>query len=206
MKKENKMKADQAKEEIRYIKEMIDRTRATTADSGIYLILWGVLTILAITTMYILVHFERFEWIWLNWILFMVVGAIFTIIHKTKNQHKQRVKTYAYIAVEHLWIACGIGFILLGFVFPLARLYSFGVIPVAMAVIAGIGVFVSGGIYAWSLLKWCGILWWAGGIGLLFVHANYRGILMIPLLILGYLVPGIIFNIKYRKNGKNNDS
>ena len=92
------------------------------------------------------------------------------------------------------------------FVFPLAGLYSYGDILAVITVVAGIGIFTSGGIYKLNLLKWCGILWWAGGLALLFIDPGYRGLAMLPLIILDYLIPGIIFNIKYRKNGAKNVS
>jgi hypothetical protein len=91
------------------------------------------------------------------------------------------------------------GFLILGLVFPLFKLYSFGVIPPLVAVIAGIELFAIGGIYEWNLLKRCAALWWLGSLGMLLVHVYYRTLVFIPLIIFAYLLPVWVLRSKYKK-------
>ncbi len=197
------MEARQAQEDIHLIKEMIEKTKKTAAKSGTYFILWTVVPILAILGMYILTLLKNYQWIWLNWVVFIAIGIIITAILEIRRESKENVKTYIQIAVFSVWKACGFAFILLGFIFPWLGLYSYPTIPVMMSMIAGIGVYATGGITEWNLLKWCGVLWWFGALLMVIVDHQYRMLLAIPLLIFGYLLPGIILNRNYRQKGAN---
>ena len=72
--------------------------------------------------------------------------------------------------------------------------------------IAGILVFTLGGIYDWNLLKWCGVIWWLGAIGMVFIHENYRDLYFVPLIIIGYIMPALILRSMYRKERIKNAS
>jgi len=189
----------QANEEIRFIREMIDRTRKITAGSWMFLLFWGIIAILAVAGMYVLVFLEKYTWIWLNWVAFVTVGIVFTMAYGKKLERRSGLKTYAHITSAHLGIGCGVGFVLVGFVFPLLKLYSWGLIAVLIALVAGILVFVMGGIYDWNLLKVCGAVWWAGAVGMAFVHENYRALFFIPLILLGYILPALVLRFMYKK-------
>jgi hypothetical protein len=91
------------------------------------------------------------------------------------------------------------GFMLVGFVFPVLELYTWGSIPVFIAVIAGIYAFTLGGIFDWAFLKWCGLFWWLGSLGMIFIHENYRALLFIPLILIGYILPALLLRSKYLK-------
>ena len=199
----NKVKAN---EEIRFIKEMIERTREITAGSWMFLLVWGIVAILGVIGMYILVFFETYIWIWLNWVVFVGIGVIFTIVYGAKLERRAGVKSYAHSTTAHLSRACGVGFILVGFIFPLLKLYTWGPIPVFISLIAGIFVFTQGGIYDWNLLKWCGLIWWIGALGMVFIHENYRALFFIPLLLIGYIMPALVLRSMYRKQSEKNAS
>jgi hypothetical protein len=199
------MEASQAKEDIQLIKEMIEKSKKSTAESGLIFIVWSILPILAIMTMYFLVYLEKYNLIWLNWVVFMGIGAVFSVIYSINRRKTAKVRTYTQIAIWHLWIACGLTFPLMGFVFPLMGLYSFEIIPIMVAVIAGIGIFTTGGIVEWNLLKWCGLVWLGGAIIMGLVHWHYRSLLFIPLILIGYLMPGLLLNKKYRNKENTHD-
>lgn len=198
------MEAKQVQQEIQFIREMIEKTKRSAAESGTVFIIWTIFLILPVLGMYALVYLEYFQLIGLNWVVFIAVGGIFTFIHSLKQNRKQKVKTYTKVAVDSIWMACVFAFILLGFIFPFMGVYSYNVIPIVMSVIAGIGVYATGGITEWNLLKWCGLIWWLGALAMGFIQMPYRPLLLIPMLILGYLVPGLILNKKYRQKGASN--
>lgn len=196
----------QAKDEIRLIQEMIERTKKITAGSWMFFLVWGIVVILAIGSMYALVSIEEFSWIWLNWVVFVGIGVVFSIVHGKKLEKLEGARTYANIATDHVCFACGIAFILVSFIFPLLKLYSWGLIPVLISMVAGILVFTLGGIFEWNLLKWCGVIWWLGAVGLIFVHENYRALLVIPLLLIGYIMPALVLRSMYQKQRDENAS
>lgn len=198
------METNRASEDLRLIREMIERTKKATAESWSYLFIWGVLAILGVLGMYGLVWTEQYHLIWVNWIVFVGIGVIYTLFFAAKEERVRGRKTYTQIAVIHLCVACGVAFVLVGFIFPALNLYSYGAIPVLIAVVAGILVFVMGGIFEWALAKWCGAVWWAGALGMLFVHWHYRGLVFIPLIAVGYIVPGLALRAEYKKSRAEN--
>lgn len=193
------MDEQQAREEIRLIKEMVEKTRKATAESGTLFIFWGFLIIVAIIITYILAYFHKFQWIWANWIVWAAIGWGYSAHYGIRREGTQKTKTYAQMAAQHLSIACGAAFLLAAFVFPPLKVYSYSAISILVAFIAGILVFVMGGIYEWKLLKWCGLLWWLGAVAMIFVPGDYRTLCLIPLIIFGYLIPGFILRSKYKR-------
>jgi Pyruvate/2-oxoacid:ferredoxin oxidoreductase delta subunit len=139
----------EAKEEIRLIQEMIQKTRKSTAESGTLYFFWGIWIILAILGNYVLVWLEKYDWIWLNWIAFVLVGMAYSAFYGIRQEKKQASATYAQMATRYLAIACAMGFVLFGLIFPIFKLYSWEVIPPLIAALAGIELFGVGGIYDW---------------------------------------------------------
>ncbi|MFA9454994.1 MAG: hypothetical protein ACERK6_13900, partial [Candidatus Aminicenantaceae bacterium] len=113
--------------------------------------------------------------------------------------------TYSQVATAHISFAGGIGFALAGFVLPMLKLYAWDVIPVIIALVAGILVFSLGGVYDWGLLRWCGAAWWLGAVVMSVVHANYRSLLFIPLILIGYILPALVLRSMYRKQSDQDD-
>lgn len=193
-------------QEIRFIREMIERTRKITAGSWVFLLIWGIVPILGVAGMYVLVALKKYAWIWANWIFFIAVGIAFTLFLAFRVDRQAGLKTYAQKAAANLSYACAAAFILAGFVFPLLKLYSWGIIAVLMSLIAGVLIFSLGGLFEWALLKWCGTLFWLGALAMVFVHENYRALLFIPLILVGYLVPALVLRFRYQKQSASNES
>ena len=91
------MDTEKVKEEIQVIREMIDKTKRSTAESGSFLILWSIMPILGILGMYVLVFLKQYQWIWLNWVGFMGIGGIISFFLGIGRVKKSSVKTYAQI-------------------------------------------------------------------------------------------------------------
>ena len=200
------MNETQVREEIRFIQDMIEQTRKITAGSWMYFLIWGFAAILGIAGMYVLVSLEMYSLIWLNWVGFMSIGLVFTMVFSRKQERLQGARTYSQGATAHLAFACGMGFALVGFIFPMLKLYTWEVIPVLIALVAGIFVFSLGGVYDWGLLRWCGVIWWLGAVGMAFIHANYRSLMFVPLILIGYIMPALVLRSMYRKQSDQDDS
>lgn len=189
----------QAAEEIKLIRDMIGKTKQTAVDYWNIYICWGVVGILGVMGMYSLVFIKKYEWIMFNWIVFVGLGIVYTLFFVRKRGKNQGLKTYMHTSISHLAMACGVSFMLVGFVFPLLDLYTYGVIPVLISLVAGIYSFVKGGILEWNFLKICGIVWWLGASGMLFVKEDFRTLIFVPLLIFGYFVPFFLVKAEVRK-------
>ena len=200
------MNETQVREEIRFIQDMIDQTRKITAGSWMYFLFWGFAAMLGIAGMYVLVSLEMYSLIWLNWVGFMSIGVVFTMVYGRKHHRCEGARTYPQVATAHIGFACGMGFALVGFVFPMLKLYAWGVIPILVALVAGIFVFSLSGVYEWALLKWCGVTWWLGALVMAFIHENYRSLLFLPLILIGYITPALVLRSQYRKQSDQDDS
>jgi hypothetical protein len=200
------MNETQVREEIRFIQDMVEQTRKIMAGSWMYFLIWGFVAILGIAGQYVLVSLEMYSLIWLNWVGFMSIGVVFTMVYGRKQQKACGARTYSQVATAHIGFACGIGFALAGFVLPMLKLYTWDVIPVIISLIAGIFVFSLGGVYDWGLLRWCGAIWWLGAVGMAFIHANYRSLMFVPLILIGYIMPALVLRSMYRKQSDQDDS
>lgn len=189
----------EAKEEIRVIREMLEKTRRSAADSGTFFLVWGFLIILAVIGNYALAFAEKYSWIWLNWILFPGIGVIFSCVYWARKERKTGMKTYASTAAGYLGIGCGIAFVFLGLVLPAFNIYPWGVIALLVSAVWGTYLFTLGGIFDWALLKWCGVISWAVAYGMIFIDEKYRALAFIPLILIGCILPGFIMRSQYRR-------
>jgi hypothetical protein len=196
------MDEQQAREEIKLIRDMLERTRRATAESGALFIFWGIWLVLGLAGHHVLcLLLHRYEWIWWNWAFFGLGGWIVSAVYSIRRGRKSRTRTYAQSATAFVSFGCSIAFLLAAFVFPLLRIYPYDAIPVIIALISGIMVFAMGGIFRWPLLWAAGLLWWAGAVVMAFVPVDWRASVLIPLIILGYVVPGLLFRARFRRNG-----
>lgn len=189
----------EAKEEIRVIKEMLEKTRRSTADSGTVFLVWGALLILGILGQYALAFAEMYSWIWLNWILFPGIGVVFSYVYWARREKEAGIKTYASMAAGYLGIGCGVAFVFVGLIFPAFNVYSWGVIALLVTVVWGTYLFAAGGLLDWALLKWCGAVSWAVACGMVFIEEHYRALAFIPLILIGFILPGFIMRSRYRR-------
>ncbi|MCJ7588792.1 MAG: hypothetical protein MUQ00_12965 [Candidatus Aminicenantes bacterium] len=193
------MNEQQAREDIQIIKAMLDKTRKATSESGTLFIVWGCLITLALIGNYVLVYFKKYHWEWLVWAAVTAAGWIFSAVYGYRKDRRAPVKTYIQIVGRHLYIACGAGFLLAGLILPRLGAYSYEAISILVAAVTGILFFVMGGLFEWALLKWFGLAWWAGAVGLTLVKGSDRALLYTVLFIVCYLVPAFILRAKFRK-------
>ncbi len=192
------MDEQQARDDIKLIRDMLDRTRRSTADSGDLFIFWGVWIILALVGNYGLVFAGLHHWIWVNWAFFTFTGWAATIFHQVRRGRRERILTFVQESVAYLSFACGIAFALAAFALPAVGVYSYGVIPIIISLVSGVYLIGLGGLLRARLMLAAGVAWWLGSVGLAFVPENWRGLGIVPLLIVGYLVPGLAFRAKFR--------
>jgi hypothetical protein len=195
------MDEQQAREDIKLIRDMLERTRRATAESGTLFIFWGVWLILALAGHYGMVLLHRYGLIWVDWAFFGFAGWIITAVYHYRRGRRVRTRTYAERAAAFVSFGCSIGFLLAAFVLPLFKVYSYDAISAVISLLSGVMLFALGGIYQWPILWAAGILWWLGAATMGFIPGEWRGLALIPLMILGYIVPGLIFRSRFLKNG-----
>jgi len=193
------MDEQNAREELDLIKRMVEKTKQATAESGAIFIFWGVLLTAALIGHVVLSQARLHRWIWLNWAGFTIFGWICTVIYGIRRGRRESLATYIQIAARHLYFSCGSGFLLVGLVLPWLGVYDYNAIPVLISVVTGILFFVMGGIFEWPLLRWAGVLWWAGAVALAKVPPRDRLLVYAALFAVGYLVPSVILYVRFRR-------
>jgi hypothetical protein len=193
------MNEHEIREEIQIIRSMIDKTKRATAESATLFIVWGVLISLALIGNFILSHLKLYEWEWLNWGGITVIGWIYSVLYGIRRQRTAPVRTYVQNAGRHLYFACGAGFLLVGLVLPAIGVYSYEAITVLISAVTGILFFVMSGIFEWPFLKAIGLGWWAGAVAMSFFGAEARTLIYTFLFIVGYLIPVVLLQAKFRR-------
>lgn len=198
-KSNDKQQDSMPEQELEIIKRMIEKTRIETADSGAILIMWGWLVLAACVITYALVFSGYPKLSWIPWVALMPIGGIVSVIDGIRQSKSAKVVTYSDQAIASLWQACGLAFFLVAFLaLPLKVISLEGLAPI-MAIIAGIGMFTTGGIFEWKLARVSGIVWLAASIIMMFSHWHYHTLILAITIIPGYLVPGYVLRKNYRK-------
>jgi len=192
----------EAKESLEVIRNMIEETKRSTAYSGDIYIAWGVLTLLAVLGTYLLVIFKWYNYIWINWIVFMGSGVIYSVYHGVTQERKAEAITFPGRILGRVWFACGMSLLILAFVAPMAGLYPGMMVPAVVAIVIGIGYFITGEVVQWKLFIWLSFLWWLGGAGMMFLKNENILLVFAFLMSLGYLVPGFILRANYKKQSR----
>ncbi|MBC8345472.1 MAG: hypothetical protein ISR82_08570 [Candidatus Marinimicrobia bacterium] len=187
-------------EQIKIIRDILEKTRRNVADNGKYFIMWGWLTLAASIGQYGLIYFEMFEWIGIMWAVLMTSGAIVSGVIAKKSYTKSGVIGYADHTIGSLWMACGLSIFLLAFVgMPLGAISIQALNPIIMTII-WIGVFVTSRVIAWKPLQWSAFLWLAGAFICMMIHWHYHGLITAVILIPGYLIPGYAMRKKFKSS------
>ena len=197
------MNDTEVRQEIQIIRNMVEKSRRSTAESGGFYVFWGILIIAAMAGTIILESLRLYRWITLAWTAAVAVGWIYSFVRGFQRARTRKTETYAETTARYLGIACGTGFLLACFLFPLLKIYPYGTIPMAFSLIAGILFFVLGGIYEWNFLKWIGLAWWLGSIGLSLLAEIVRNMAFLALFIGCYFIPSLIIWRKYRRAQRN---
>lgn len=164
------------------------------------IVFWGVWVILAIAGMYALELLKKRGWVGLDWVVFLGLGWIYTVAWVVKKTQTGATGTFPQ-AAKSLGTACGIAAVLAGLIFPLVGLYPFGTVPPLVAAVVGVLIYGIGGLYESSMLKACGVLWWFGSLGMVFVSGDLRALMLAPLIVAGLLLPVLALRRTIRNSG-----
>lgn len=198
------MNHDQIQQEISIIKSMIEKTRSETAESGHFLILIGIVSAIGTFAIGILELFNRIYLYLLILILMTVINGFIGYLVVSKEEKK--AKTYTKTILYNIWLACAVPALMIVFLFPLTKVYSFSLVPTLISLIGGIMVFSSGVIYELRYIRWCSVVWWGGACLMAYIESKYNFLIMIGMIIFGFILPGVIFNRQYKNRSKNNEA
>lgn len=197
----------QVQEELSIIKQMIEKTRRETAESGHFLIFVGISSIFF--TLFLAAMNKIFHLGYLSIAILavaLIINGVIGYFTTVKEAKKEHVTTYPKIILGHVWGAIGLPALMAVFVLPFLKVYPFSALPVVCAMLMGIPIYITGAIYELPFIKWCSLAWWGGALGMAFVRGMPRAFIMVAVIFLGWILPGLIMNRRYKNRSKDHES
>ncbi len=184
-------------EEIKLIKETIEKSKRRFADNGLHYIVWGILTAVACVLSYALISNPIY--MGLVWVGAYIVGIAFSITINKKR--KLGATNFLDKIVGNVWLVFIAALIFLLIVAVFSPYIAPRIIPVFPSVMLFVAFFITGSIYQDKLLKFISLCWLVAAIVFsLWISLNSL-LVFAGLLILLQVVPGIII-YKRSKNGQ----
>lgn len=180
-------------QKLQLIYEMIANAKQEINENGFIFLMWGWLVFLSSMVHYIGLQmgYPQAAAVW----FLMIAGGIFTGIYFSRQNKKEKVKSYLDTFLTYLWIAFGAAlFIVLVFQMRL----GLSTFPMVM-LIYGIGTFVTGGAIKFKPLIIGGIACWLLSIGAFFVDFEMQLLLLAASVLVSYIVPGYLLRKKFNE-------
>jgi len=193
------MNTTQLQQEISIIKEMIDKTRKSTAESGHLLIYFGIFSALATIVIGVLGIYELNQYIMPVIIILTVTNGFIGFLIGAKSDENGKVNTYPKTIFWHIWMACGFAALIIVFIFPFLNLYPFHAVPILVSLVMGIAVFITGTIFELKFVQWSSLAWWIGACIMAIVEGPSKILTMVAIIVIGWIVPGLLLNKQYKK-------
>jgi hypothetical protein len=191
------MDQQNALEEIAMIKKVIEESREFTFNIGKNIILWGLLMSAAIFASYRAIAAGNpgvSLWIW---VIAIGTGWIISIVWSIRGRSINW--NLGVKIISNVWTSCGIAMTILGFAgITSGAIQEWAIAPVIATIM---GTAFAGTAFAHKLgwVMYLGVAWWLGAL-LMFLVKSYQtlpifGIMMILFMV----VPGIVFQIQWKK-------
>jgi len=192
----------QIENDIAVIKQMIEKTRRETAESGHFFIFLGAATIVFVFVIGMLELLQLNRWIIPTMIALTALNGFIGFIAVRKSLASEKVKTYTKTIMLNLWAVCGFAMILITFFFPFIDVYPLSALGVIASVFLGIAVFMTGVIYEMQAIKWLSSTWLLSAALLGAMKSQYNFLILIAAILVGWILPGLVIQRKY--NRRNN--
>ena len=153
------MEENKIREDVQYIKRMIENNQRTLVDNGLSYIINGLIVAIGIP-LTILMGYNGFEqYIPYVWLLLIAVMIGTNFIANKKLEKKSNVKTFGSELFSAVWGACGLSIVIV-FVLSFNSLgMSAGGFFMSISAILAIGYFLTGVINDLKFMKVLAALW-----------------------------------------------
>jgi hypothetical protein len=188
-----------AKNEIAFIKKVIEDSKRTVGGENLSSVIWGILVVIGMILTYLHVVLNSAIHPGLIWAVLMGMGWIYTIIVMIKHKKRHAVKTFGGKMLSSVWIACGIALSCIGFyATATGAIKSWAIIPFACLII-GIGYYVTSDIVASRITKLFAVIWWIGGLLMMTWPGLYMFLLFSVMMVALQITPGIKYHLEWKK-------
>jgi hypothetical protein len=178
-------------ESLRIITEMINKTKINIRQSSFHLLFWGWLIFVCSMSAYLLCKFTDFthpSYVW----IFVVPGALVSIVYGFITGRKEKVHTYA----DRLYMWTWMGFMISAIVLFIVQWQRMDLVAPYILMLAGFPTFLSGIILKFKPLVIGGIIFWLIAVIVSFAGPSVAPLGMPVAVITGYLIPGYMLKNK----------
>ena len=184
-------------ESLDLIQTMINKTKGSVADDSFHFLLWGWLVFGCCLTSYVLKIFVHYPNHFIVWWL-MPVGGVISGVYGARQNRQKKVKSFLDEALDYLWIAIAISFIVL----VIINILNGGAWQTAFTyyiLLYAIGTFVSGSLIQFKPLIIGGLINFA--LAAISARLNYDNQLLLGSLaiLISYIIPGHLLRRRYLK-------
>ena len=186
-------------ESLSVIQAMINKAKDQFSENGHLYLLWGWVILVCSVTHFVLLHWVKYEYHYMIWMLTWV-AVLYQTIYLVRQGKKKKVKTYTDDIIGFVWLSFVIMMFLFGVVF--GRLLGdeyYKYINPAFLVLYGMPTFLSGIILRFRPLKIGGICCWLLSIIATFFVYDFQLLFLSLAVIIAWIIPGYILRSKYKQ-------
>jgi hypothetical protein len=189
---------DEAREQLVFIKSIMDDSQRVVADNGTGFIIWGVLILFAGIGTFILEYYGQYQYIGWLYLGTVFIGWLYmAFIHR--NTEKCVIgNPITKKIINSIWIAVLISMTILGFFGGATQTIDLNHMTAVMYTVLGSAYFLQGVITGKTWVRNLAFGWWLGAIVLFFISEIPAAILAAAMMIGLQIVPGIIFNRQWK--------
>lgn len=189
-----------AKDDIAFIRKVMEDSRRIFVDDGKMMMLWGVLVTIALLSQYTrqVTASPPIADFWI-WTVCIGVGWIATFLYLKTNAHSPCVQTFAGRMLSTVWMACGMAMTIIGFIAVPLGIIQDDAISGIFAMIMGIGFYISGNLFQNRWMRVLAAGWWAGAVFIFIKPGLYTILLFAAMMFFFQIIPGIFFYRGWKK-------
>jgi hypothetical protein len=175
--------AQELKDRLNLIENMIAEGRRTTESWGWTFVLWGV-------AYYIAIAWSTWGKSTLAWPVTMIAAGVITGIVASRHTNSQPETTMGR-AIGSIWIAMGISMFLLFMSMGISHRFEEHVFVAIIGAMLGMANATSSMILKWKMQFACAVVWWAAAVAACFGSENQSTIVFLAAIFFGQIVFGI---------------
>ncbi len=188
----------EAKEQLDFIRSIMDDGQRVLADNGFGFILWGFLILgaglLTLLFDYMDIH-DAEGWIYL---VCIGIGWVYMIAHRDKERKQTFGNPLTIRIINAIWTAVLLAMTMMGFLGIISETIRSDYICSVLFTTLGIAYYVQGVITGKSWVRNLGFGWWLGAGLLYFINGLWADILIAAMMIGLQIIPGFIFRKQWK--------
>ena len=184
---------DQAREEIAFIRRVVEEGASYATARGTDMLVWGILVALGYVASYAFLR----GWLPIAprgiWTVCIGLGWAFSLRRIVGGGQDFPIRRPMAQALAMLWLGCGVSITTLVIAALASGAAREGWLDAVVAGLLGVGFFASASLTNFAWLRWVALAWWIGEIALFVLRHSAGKLLLAAALMLALLAgPGLL--------------